>query len=59
MYNFGCLKYYLLTYGTEPFMKIIGDGDCGEISGTKIGRETEILGGNLPQCHFCPSQNPT
>jgi hypothetical protein len=21
--------------------------------------ETEILGGNLPQRHFCPSQNPT
>jgi hypothetical protein len=21
--------------------------------------ETEVLGENLPQCHFCPSQNPT
>jgi hypothetical protein len=25
---------------------MIGDGDCGEIGGMKIGR------GNLPQCHF-------
>jgi hypothetical protein len=21
--------------------------------------ETEVLGENLPQCHFCKSQNPT
>jgi hypothetical protein len=21
--------------------------------------ETEVLRENLPQCHFCPSQNPT
>jgi hypothetical protein len=21
--------------------------------------ETEVIGENLPQCHFCPSQNPT
>jgi hypothetical protein len=27
-------------------------GDCGEIGGMKIGRETEILGENLPQRHF-------
>jgi hypothetical protein len=24
-----------------------------------LARETEILGENLPQRHFCPSQNPT
>jgi hypothetical protein len=31
---------------------MIGDGDCGEIGGMKIGRETEVLGENLPQRHF-------
>jgi hypothetical protein len=31
---------------------MIGDGDCGEISGMKIGRETEVLRENLPQHHF-------
>jgi hypothetical protein len=31
---------------------MIGDGDCGEIGGIKIGRETEVLGENLPQPHF-------
>jgi hypothetical protein len=24
-----------------------------------LARETEVLGENLPQRHFCPSQNPT
>jgi hypothetical protein len=24
-----------------------------------LAEETEILGENLPQRHFCPSQNPT
>jgi hypothetical protein len=24
-----------------------------------LARETEVLGGNLTQRHFCPSQNPT
>jgi hypothetical protein len=28
--------------------RMIGDGDCGEIGGMKIGRETEVLGENLP-----------
>jgi hypothetical protein len=31
---------------------MIGDGDCGEICGMKIGRGTEVLGENLPQRHF-------
>jgi hypothetical protein len=25
----------------------------------RLTRETEVLGENLPQSHFCPSQNPT
>jgi hypothetical protein len=25
----------------------------------RLARETEVLGENLPQRHFCPSQNPT
>jgi hypothetical protein len=25
----------------------------------RLAGETEVLGGNLPQHHFCPSQNPT
>jgi hypothetical protein len=28
---------------------MIGEGGCGAIGGMKIGRETEVLGGNLPQ----------
>jgi hypothetical protein len=31
---------------------MIGDGDCGEIGGIKIGRGTEVLGENLRQRHF-------
>jgi hypothetical protein len=31
---------------------MIDDGDCGAIGGIKIGRGTEVLGKNLPQCHF-------
>jgi hypothetical protein len=25
----------------------------------RLAGETQVLGGNLPQRHFCPSQNPT
>jgi hypothetical protein len=32
--------------------RMIGDGDCGEISGMKIGRVIEVLRENLPQRHF-------
>jgi hypothetical protein len=31
---------------------MIDEGDCGAIGGMKIGRETEVLGENLPQRHF-------
>jgi hypothetical protein len=31
---------------------MIGDDDCGEIGGIKIGMGTEVLGENLPQRHF-------
>jgi hypothetical protein len=27
--------------------------------GCRLAGETEVSGGNLPQGHFCPSQNPT
>jgi hypothetical protein len=34
--------------------------DCGEADGMyRLAGETEVLGENLPQRHFCPSQNPT
>jgi hypothetical protein len=26
---------------------------------SRLAGETEVLGENLPQRHFCPSQNPT
>jgi hypothetical protein len=26
---------------------------------SRLAGETEVLGENLPQLHFCPSQNPT
>jgi hypothetical protein len=28
------------------------DDECGVVSGMRIGRETELLRENLPQCHF-------
>jgi hypothetical protein len=36
-------------------VKIIGEKqlEC------RLAGETEVLGENLPQRHFCPSQNPT
>jgi hypothetical protein len=28
------------------------DDECGAVGGMQIGRGTEVLGENLPQCHF-------
>jgi hypothetical protein len=28
------------------------DDECGAVGGMVIGRETEILGENLPRCNF-------
>jgi hypothetical protein len=32
--------------------QMLHDGDCGAIGGMNIGRESEVLGEKLPQCHF-------
>jgi hypothetical protein len=36
----------------RPIMPAPGDYDDGEIGGMMIGRETEVLEENLPQCRF-------
>jgi hypothetical protein len=32
------------------------EDDCGEQMECRLAGETEVLGENLPQRHFCPSQ---
>jgi hypothetical protein len=32
--------------------QMIDDDDCGAIGGMRIGRETVVLGENLPRCHL-------
>jgi hypothetical protein len=36
----------------RPIVPALGDYDDGEIDGMMIGRGTEVLGENLPQCRF-------
>jgi hypothetical protein len=31
---------------------MIDDDECGAVDGMRIGKGTEVLGENLPQCHF-------
>jgi hypothetical protein len=31
---------------------MIDDDECGTVGGMRIGGGTEVLGVNLPQCHF-------
>jgi hypothetical protein len=35
-----------------PIARIPDDDDCRAIGGMRSGRGTEVLGENLPQCHF-------
>jgi hypothetical protein len=31
--------------------------ECGAVGGMRIGKETEVLAENLPQCHFVPHKS--
>jgi hypothetical protein len=31
---------------------MIDDDECGTVGGMRIGRGSEVIGENLPQCHF-------
>jgi hypothetical protein len=44
-----------------PIVPASGDSEdnCGEQMECRLAGETEVLEENLPQRHFCPSQNPT
>jgi hypothetical protein len=40
------------TIGLLYQPQMTDDDECGAIGGMRIGGETEVLGENLPQCHF-------
>jgi hypothetical protein len=57
---FGLWDYWHCGH-SWPIVPASGDSedDCGEQMERRLAAETEVLGENLPQRHFCPSQNPT
>jgi hypothetical protein len=56
----GVESNWVLSATNRPIMPTPGDYDDGEIGGMKIGRGNRTTRReNLPQRHFCPSQNPT
>jgi hypothetical protein len=57
LFNCGLWGYWHCGH-SWPIVPASGDSedDCGE---ARLAGETEVLGENLPQRHFCPSQNPT
>jgi hypothetical protein len=38
---------------------MVEDDECGAVGAMRIGRETEILGENLLQCHFARHKSYT
>jgi hypothetical protein len=57
---FGLWDYWHCGH-SWPIVPASGDSedDCGEQMQCRLAGETEVLRENLPQRHFCPSQNPT
>jgi hypothetical protein len=47
------------THGLLCQPRVIVKMIVGKQMECRLARETEVLGENLPQRHFCPSQNPT
>jgi hypothetical protein len=43
---------------SRPIVPAPGDYDDGEIGGMMIGKETEVLGENLPHCSFVHHKPP-
>jgi hypothetical protein len=57
--------WFVRLLALRPLLPIVpasgnSDDDCGEADGIcRLAGETEVLGENLPQRPFCPSQNHT